>query len=94
MEILALSEQPRLWRLTRLFKVPEGDLVDGEEADGGVVLWAHVGDGGPVGGRQLGDAGAKKLHKLPSDPGLPQVLQNQRRSYVSKSVFPVTFTTT
>lgn len=38
-----------LRRLTRLFKVLECDLVDGKEADGGVVLWAHVGDGGSVG---------------------------------------------
>lgn len=35
-------------RLTCLVKVLECDLVDGKEADGGVVLWAHVGDGGSV----------------------------------------------
>lgn len=37
-----------LRRLTRLFKVLECDLVDGKEANSGVVLWAHVGDGGSV----------------------------------------------
>lgn len=51
-------------------------MVDGEEADGGAVFWAHVGDGGPVRNRQLGDAGAAELHKPPGDSSLAQVLEN------------------
>lgn len=55
----------------------ECDLVDGEEADSSVVLWAHVGDGGSVGSWQLGDAGAEELDKFSSDPRLPQVLEDE-----------------
>lgn len=51
------------------------DLVDGEEADGGVVLGAHVGDGGPVRRRQLADPRSEKLYELSGNPSLPQVLK-------------------
>lgn len=53
--------------LTRLFKVLERDSVHRKEADGGIVLWAHVGDGGSVRSRQLGDAGSKELYKPPGN---------------------------
>lgn len=57
---------PARW-LTRLFKVLERDSVDRKEADGGIVLRAHVGDGGSVRSRQLGDARSKELYKPPSN---------------------------
>ena len=58
----------------------ECDLVDGEEADGGIVFRAHVGDGGPVGDRQLGHPWTKELHKPPSDVSLPQVLSGRKNT--------------
>ena len=61
--------------LTCLLKVFECDMVDREEADGGIVFGTHVGDGGPVWDRQLGHAGTKKLHKLPSYARLTKVLR-------------------
>lgn len=45
-------------------------MVDGEEADGSIILWAHVGDGGSVRSGQLGHTGSKKLYKPSSDPSL------------------------
>ena len=64
--------------LTGLVKVLECDLVDGEEADGGVVFRAHVCDGGPVGDRELRHPWAKELHKPPGDVRLPQVLSGRK----------------
>lgn len=61
----------------------ERDSVDGEEADGGVVLRAHVGDGGPVRSRQLGDSGSEELNEPPSDASLPQVLRKQCKRNVN-----------
>mmetsp|Transcript_14449 Transcript_14449/g.26143 ORF Transcript_14449/g.26143 Transcript_14449/m.26143 type:complete len:879 (-) Transcript_14449:137-2773(-) len=48
-------------------------LVHGEEAAGGAVLGAHVGDGGAVRHRQVGQAGAVELHELAHDPVLAEV---------------------
>ena len=50
---------------SREAQVVEGDLVDGEDGAGGPVLWRHVADGGPVGQRHGGHAGAVELDELP-----------------------------
>ncbi len=45
-------------------QVVEGHLVDGEDGAGGPVLGGHVADGGPVGQRHGGHAGAVELDEL------------------------------
>lgn len=66
--------------LTGLLQVLNGDVVHGEEGRCGSVLWAHVGDGGAVGDGQLSDTGAEKLHELPHNAHLTQVLRAQGES--------------
>ena len=53
-------------------EVLKGLVVDGEDAAGGAVLGCHVGDGGAVGERQLGDARAVELDELADDAVLAQ----------------------
>ena len=53
-----------LGRPAGALQVAHGFLVDGEEAHGGSVLRRHVGDGGPIGQRQVGQPGAVEFHEL------------------------------
>ena len=64
--------------LTCLPQVQQALLVDGEEAGGGAVLWAHVGDGGPVRNGQRCHPGPEELHKLAHHPNLTQVLRERQ----------------
>ncbi len=48
--------------------------VHGEDAAGGAVLRGHVGDGGAVGQRQVGQSRAEELHELADDALLAQHL--------------------
>ncbi len=48
-------------------EVVESFVVDREDAAGGAVLGGHVGDGGAVGERELGDAGTEELDELADD---------------------------
>lgn len=61
--------------LTCLLQVLDADVVHREESCSGSIFRAHVGDGCSVSDGQLGDAWAEKLHKLPHNSHLPQVLQ-------------------
>lgn len=63
--------------LTGLLQVLNADVVHREERCRGSILWAHVGDGGPVGDGQLSNTWAEKLHKLSHDAHLAQVLTAQ-----------------
>lgn len=65
---------------TGVFKVLKGDVIHRKEAHSGVVLWAHVSDGGPIGSRKLLYTRPKKLHKLPANSGLTQMLRHKDRS--------------
>ena len=67
--------------LTCVFKVLECDLINREETNSGVVLGAHVGDGGPVRGRQLTNPGTKELHKFSGDARLAEVLKRYMYIY-------------
>jgi hypothetical protein len=55
-------------------QVGQGCLVDREDRAGAAVLRAHVADGGPVGHRHLGHAGAEELHERADHPDRPQQL--------------------
>lgn len=57
-----------------MLKVLQCDVIHREKANGGVVLRAHVGNGGPVSGRELRDPRAKELHKFARDACLAKVL--------------------
>ena len=48
-------------------QVVQGDVVDREDGDGRAVLRAHVAQGGAVGKRHGGDAGAVELDELADD---------------------------
>lgn len=63
--------------LTSLLEVLNTDVVHGEESRCGSVLWTHVGDSGTIGDGQLSNTGAEKLHKLPHDTHLTEVLRAQ-----------------
>ena len=54
-------------------EILQGFLVDGEDAAGGAVFGGHVGDGGAVGERDFGEAGAVELDELADDAVLRSV---------------------
>ncbi len=71
---VALDEIDLGRRASRLAQVARASLVHREEAAGGAVLGGHVRDGGPVGERHLGEAGAEELHELLDDALLAEEL--------------------
>ena len=56
------------------FEISERLLVDREEAAGRAIFRRHVGDGGAVLERQIGEADAEELHELADHAGTPQHL--------------------
>ncbi len=62
---------------TGVFKVLKGDVIHRKEAHSGVVLRAHVSDGGPIGSRELLYTRPKELHKLPANSCLTQMLRHK-----------------
>ena len=63
-----------LWAPPSLFQIYHAHVVNREKTHSGPVLWAHVGNGGSIGDRELGNSRAKKLHKFPYNTNLAEVL--------------------
>ena len=66
------------FRATRQAQVIQRHLIDREEATGRTVLRRHVGEGGAVGQRQLGQAVAIKFHELAHHAFLAQHLGDRQ----------------
>ena len=62
-----------LIEFTGLAEVLDRLIVDGEVANGGSVLGAHVADGGPVGDGQFVDTWTEKLDEFTDDAHLAEV---------------------
>ncbi len=71
---VGLDQSHLLGRAAGEGEVVERDLVHREDAAGGAVLGRHVADGGPVGERQGGEAGAEELDELAHDALLSEHL--------------------
>ena len=74
--VVGLDERDLFFAAAGEAQVAEGLGVDGEDAAGCAVLGRHVADGGAVGKRQLGDAGAVELDKFADDAELAQRLRD------------------
>lgn len=72
---------------TGMFKVLQGDVIHRKEAHGGVVLRAHVGDGGPIRSRELWHTGPEELHKLPTNSSLTQVLKHKDQTDCWENIY-------
>jgi hypothetical protein len=71
---IGLDQRDLLGRAAGQLEVAERLLVDREDAAGAAELRRHVGDGGAVGERQVGEAVAEELDELVDDALLAQHL--------------------
>jgi hypothetical protein len=72
--VIGLDQRDLLFAAAGEAQVAQRLRVDGEDAAGRAVFGSHVADGGAVGQRQLGDAGAVELDELADDAELAQHL--------------------
>ena len=72
--VVRLDERDLVFAAAGEAQVAEGFGVNREDAAGGAVLGGHVADGGAVGERELGNAGAVKFDELADDAELAQSL--------------------
>ena len=71
---IGLDERDLLLAATREFEIAQSLFIDREDAAGAAVFRRHVGDGGAIGERQVGQAVAKVFDELLDDAFLAQHL--------------------